>query len=1094
MPVLLTKHLRRPVSSLDEEVASFLRRGEGSFLYVAPTRRKLRDLQREFLSRVPGGIAPAFHLFTLETLAARLCAILFPPKRFVSGPVQAVLVNEAVLAVEPSLRYFRMRSGQRRLPRGTFHKIITVLNSLKEQGVYRTSLLAEVEAAQQNEFPKLQDLLLISEAYEEILGERFIDAGGLFQQLNLGWDPAVSEPAFRRHFPGVSTLLVTGFDEFSDPELTMLHHLSELSGISTVVSFDYHLENEEVFGHLRENYRKLLAMGFAKTVAPGGPPGTFADHVARHLFTQAFSGPRFPCRAQVTLLSAVDRQDEVELIAKAIKRLVHERPGRDLSRICVAMYKPERYTNLFREVFERFGIPANITDRYYLDQSPLVIAVLSFLGVKQRNFRLNDIMRALSSPYLDLAAFRKPLDPGNLYDVAMKLKISSGRKAWRTLVGERLAKVAEQLADETDDIELSLLRREDGALRKAADDIDAIEEMLAPFAERMSPTEFRERVLDLLASLRVVDRLLAVPAEEIGMEHLEKDSRAYQKFLTFLDDFLEILALEKHRDAREPLGFYLDRLRVALSQVRYNVRQRYGYGVAVTSFDETRGIGAEVMMIAGLVDGEFPPVYQPEIFYSAARRERQERYHLHEHRYLFYQAVTNFSERLFLTYPKSEADAELVPSSLLHGIVEIADLNDRRGDPLEEFRTFSYSPDDLVQRLGASIAQALEEGREPAFPDFVTGEIARTLGQMRRAIPVEQRRTAGDPPPAYGGVIGEAAPAEVRAALEQFRKHVFSVTQLESYGSCPFQFFADKVLRLNGVAEMEEGLSPIERGGLLHQLLFEFYVDRRERGLPPLFETDEAGFRQALEDARARAAAKLKEWNITDVFWDVDQELILGTNRRKGLLQEFLEHERERTLRVRPAYFEVGFGSRTGKIADPTLSRKEPVVAGAVSLRGKVDRIDADEEGRFAIIDYKTGVRLAGRKEIDEGISVQIPLYLYAIEEVLAGSAKRPAAGVAGTYYTLRSPVGEKLALGSAEHWEEAFNVGKQSRACLASDEELRSVIDRTIAFVNRYVDDIAGGNFPVRPKHPEKTCSYCAFNSVCRIKTHIAIQEEEEE
>jgi ATP-dependent helicase/nuclease subunit B len=1094
MPVLLTKNLRRPAASLDGEADAFLRRGDGSFLYVAPTRRKLRDLQREFLSRVPGGIAPAFHLFTLETLAAKLCAILFPPKRFVSGPVQAVLVNEAILAVEPSLKYFRMRSGRRRMPRGTFHKIISVLNSLKEQGVYRTSLLAEIEAAEENEFPKLQDLLLVSEAYEEILGSRFIDAGGLFQQLNLEWDPARAEPAFRRHFPGVSTLLVTGFDEFSDPELTMLYHLSELSGMSTVVSFDYHLENEEVFGHLRENYRKLLSMGFAKTVAPGGQPGTFADHVARHLFTREFAGTRFPCRSEVTLLSAADRQEEVELIAKAIKRLVRDRPERDLSRICVAMYKPERYTNLFREVFERFGIPANITDRYYLDQSPLVIAVLSFLAVKQRNFRLTDIMRALSSPYLDLGAFGGALDPGNLYDVATKLKISSGRSAWRTFIADRLAKVGELLADESDEIESAVLRREEASLRKAAADTDAIEAMLAPFAERMSPTEFRERVLGLLSSLGVVERLLAVPPEAIGMEHLEKDSRAYQKFLTFLDDFLEILALERHRDERETLGFYLDRLRVALSQVRYNVRQRYGYGVSVTSFDETRGIAADVMMIAGLVDGEFPPVYQPEIFYSAARRERKERYHLHEHRYLFYQAVTNFTEHLFLSYPRSEGDAELVPSSFLHGIVEIADLNDRRGDPLEEYRAFSYSPDDLVQRLGASIAHSLEEGREPVFPDYATGEIARTLAQMRRAIPVEQGRAAGDPAPVYGGLIGEAAAPEVRAALEKFRQHVFSVTQLESYGSCPFQFFADKVLRLNGVAELEEGLSAIERGGLLHQILFEFYVDRRERGLPPLFEEDDAGFRRALEEARTRAGAKLREWNITDVFWDVDQELILGTNRRKGLLQEFLEHERARTLDVRPSYFEVGFGSRTGKISDPALGRKEPVMAGSVALRGKVDRIDADADGRFAIIDYKTGSRLAGRKEIDEGISVQIPLYLYAVEEVLAaGAAGRRPAGVAGTYYTLRSPVGEKLALGSAEHWEKAFNVGKKSNGCVPTDEELKAVIARTIEFVNGYVDGIAGGNFPVRPKHPEQVCAYCAFNSVCRIKTQIAIQEEEE-
>lgn len=1092
MPVLLTKHLRRPVASIEEEVRSFLGRGDASFLYVAPTRRKVRDLQREFLREVPDGIAPAFQLFTLETLAGRLFTMLFPARRYVSGPVQAVLVNEAILSVERSLKYFRLRGPQRRLPRGTFQKIIAVLNSLKEQGVYRTTLMAEADSAEITERPKLHDLLLISEAYERILGEKFIDAGGLFQQLNLQWDPVRCEQVFREHFPGATTLLVTGFDEFSDPELTMLHHLSEISGLATIVSFDYHLENDEVFGHLAENYRKFLTMGFAKSMSAAGSSGTFADHVARNLFRHGFSGKRLPCAATVTLMSAADRQEEVELVAKTIKRLAYERPDRDLSRICVAMYQPERYTNLFREVFERFGIPANITDRYYLDQSPLVIAVLSFLAVKHRNFRLNDIMRALSSPYLDLRTANGSLDPGNIYEVATTLKISAGRSAWGAGIGRRLQSLGEQLAGETDEIELPRLRREERSLRKAASDIEAIEALVSPFSDRMTPQEFKERLLDLLGTLRVAERLLAVPVEAIGMDHLEKDSRAYQKFLSFLDEFLEIIALDQSHAAREPLGFYLDRLRVTLSQVRYNVRQRYGYGVSVTSFDETRGIAADVMMIVGLVDGEFPPVYQPEIFFSAARRERKERYHLHENRYLFYQAVTNFSEQLVLTTPKSEKDAELVPSSFLHGIVEIVELNDRRGKPMDEYVEYSYSADELVQRLGASIAQAIDEDREPAVPAFVTEEIARTLEQMRRAIPVERSRSGADSMPEYGGIIGGGASPEMLSALERFRTHVYSVTQLESYGSCPFQFFADKVLRLNGVAEMEEGLSPIERGGLLHEILFDFYVARRTQQLPPLFECGDEELRRALGDLRARAAAKLAEWNITDVFWDVEQELILGTNNRKGLLQEFLEHERERVLEVRPAYFEVAFGSRTGKIADPTLFHKDPVSAGSVLLRGKVDRIDMDAAGRFSIIDYKTGSHLASRKEIDEGISVQIPLYLHAIETVLASTAAAKPAGVSGSYYSLRSPVKAKLCIGSEEHRGTAFSLLRTSAALLSSDEELRAVIDQTIRYVNSYVDEIAAGKFPVSPKHPETVCSYCAYNSVCRIKTRLAIREEE--
>ncbi len=137
MPVLLRKNSSCRPRDISEEIRRRLQRGEtSSFIYVVPTKRKVRDLQREFLRVVPGGIAPAFHLFTFETLAAELYGLLCRPKRIVSGPMQAVIMNEAIRSVEGSLRYFHTHRRGRSLPQGTFQKIIDVINELKEHGVY----------------------------------------------------------------------------------------------------------------------------------------------------------------------------------------------------------------------------------------------------------------------------------------------------------------------------------------------------------------------------------------------------------------------------------------------------------------------------------------------------------------------------------------------------------------------------------------------------------------------------------------------------------------------------------------------------------------------------------------------------------------------------------------------------------------------------------------------------------------------------------------------------------------------------------------------------------------------------------------------
>ena len=95
---------------------------------------------------------------------------------------------------------------------------------------------------------------------------------------------------------------------------------------------------------------------------------------------------------EVTLLRAHNRIHEVELICKLIKQLAAEKPERDLSAICVAMFRPQIYTDIFREQFDRFGIPANITDRFSLCRSQFVVTLFGLLQIPLNGFRRDDLL------------------------------------------------------------------------------------------------------------------------------------------------------------------------------------------------------------------------------------------------------------------------------------------------------------------------------------------------------------------------------------------------------------------------------------------------------------------------------------------------------------------------------------------------------------------------------------------------------------------------------------------------------------------------------------------------------------------------------
>ena len=1096
MAVVLLKNLPGFPGSPEGEIAARLAAGRNeSFFYVAPTRRKVRELQREFLSRCPSGVSGPFQVFTLETLAAAICSLLLPPRRLLSPQLQAAFVQEAIRSRASDLRYFTLRGPARRLPRGTLARITNVINRLKESGVYLSALMQEIGEGEESERLKLRDIALIYETYDRLLEDRYIDPPGLLKEANHAWTRPGSGEAFRARYPGVDFLAVTGFDEFSDPELTLLHYLSEVPGLGTMVSFDYHPDNENLFGHLRENYTKFLAMGFGLTGAPAGGMPAFHVHIARRLFAPEEKGAgKFDTAGIVTACPAPDRVREAELIAKIIRTSIADTPGLGPGDICVCMPRPELYSAIIREVFEQAGIPANVTDRFYLEESALVTGIVSMLMVAANNFRIGDIMRAGTNPFLDIAGEAGSIDAPNLLRTASELRTVSGRQRWFDRIESRTRFL---LRAHPDDEGYGARRAtaEAGRLKKAMADLGALDRLIAGFRLPMTPGEFRDAVVRLAADLGVAGKIALAGSAGVRATDVEREARAYAEFLGFIDDFPEVLERESPAGEARPLAWHMERFRPLLSQVRYNVRQRYGEGVIVTSIDETRGLSFPVVVLAGLVDGEFPSVYEPEVFLTPKTRERRERYHLHEQRYLFYQALSGCTGRLYLTWPLRENDVDLNPSGFLEWLEAAASIARFEADGEHPFAHTVVTPDEALARKVEKIEPPTdgpaEESPDAGAPDRGPLDAGtEMLAHVRAAIAMENARRHDSGGELFRGLLGpDGITPRSASRLASFRNAVYSVTQLETYGDCPFRFFAGRVLQLRVTEPPEEGITPREMGKLLHEILYEFYLDRRSRGLPPIAGIGDEQFRSALDGLREIAVRKFDEAAVDDVFWEISRETVLGSPGRKGTLEAMLASERDSGVKAVPAFFEVRFG-RAGedlKYSDPELYSETPVPAGGIFLQGKIDRIDLAGDA-FRVVDYKTGSGIPAKKEVDEGTSLQLPLYLHCGEAILSAKTGRPMTGGAGLYYHLRPDFDAAARIGSREF--SGILLDPERRFRLAEDGgALREQIRAAVARADGYAGLIAQGHFPVEPRDPAKVCRSCDFRRMCRIRTRMSSQ-----
>ncbi len=1018
---------------------------------------------------------------------------------------------------------------------------------------------------------KLSDLYQIYSRYLELLRNRWSDYPGKLFFLNseLFRDRAAT---FRRAFPRVQTVLFYGFNEFTFPEIGHIQQLGLVPDVNVLVYFDYEEANGPLYGNFEEVLRHLTAAGFQKLDLdemqiniPETERRPFQHHMRRNLFRTDQRIPNRQFDPFVRAIGFFSRQEEAQGIASLVKSLVvDERIPPE--RICITTLRLDSYAELFREQLATHGIPANITARYPLQSNALVTALFSALNILAGEFTRRDVVRAVSSPYL---SFGNDVDPAALTDAAGKLRITRGRRSWMRRITRRLEYLGQRIERVADPEDRRIIEAEARTLARARSSFLAVEQVLEEFDRKMTPAEFRGAFLKLIAKLNVTEHLLELrqmldarnrPSQDWQRVHdeIERDTRALAKFLSLLDELVEFLELEEEPPTNptesskvsadpelpgsapteknlpsknlpsknlpsEPgapaastqpqhdLGFYLDQLRTAAAMAFYQIREKHDYGVLVAPIEQMQGLNFDVVILCGLVDGEFPSTYLPETFLGKPLPKAEDR-HLRRERVAFYQAITSFRDRLFLNWPRFAGNQAHVRSPFLEALLRITTLEEsgrvlmldelrtlrdraRRGEPLPEGMEFLgeiQTWEGLAEEAGAVIWNNQEIPRIP-------GDAERMLENLQHTATVERERAhavaAADASivPEYRGVVGVGLPPEEQAALANRSNAEYSTSQLELYARCPFKYFASRVVRASGTPEYDVTLTPLERGQLLHSVLFKLYTELKEQGMLPI--TPE---RQEFAITRAReiAAEEIKGIVFEHPYWSLDQERLLGGELFDGLLKQWVQEDTVGAGDMRklvPSFFEVAFGQNNDRSGgfDHQLSANHGVQVQGVNLRGRIDRVEiqqTEDEIIFAVADYKTGTPPT-QKQVAEGTSLQLMIYLEVVRQMLAEKFGVPLHHVhpAGAlYYRLKTrdmEIEPKYMFVPSNLQELVTGVQKKATGKgIESADELQQVIDEVFSKAREYVAGIAAGEYHVTTRNVNEVCRNCDYHTTCRV------------
>ena len=590
------------------------------------------------------------------------------------------------------------------------------------------------------------------------------------------------------------------------------------------------------------------------------------------------------------------------------------------------------------------------------------------------------------------------------------------------------------------------------------------------------PNEFQEYVDKLLKKGGVVQHILN-PMFGKNSEIVEGEVEAYRQFQRIVTELCNVLRSESDRSS--PLSEYINKLlRIARHTYYRHRTTTKTETVKIVSLGELRSRAFDTVFLGDFVESRFPANYRPDpILPEVPYRDEDEL--LRDNRFLFYRVLKSFRERLYLLIPEREGEADLIPSPFLRQLKAITNV-----ETIKPANPIQGSVPGFLSAYGNFMWTA-ETPSDESFPDRLMN--MRPL--IDHVVKVEKSRETTHEHLAYEGVLTpETLSSESCAGLEKRGQQTYSITELETYAKCPFQYFADQVLELDSKDEEDtEGLSSLEKGVLVHDVLVRFYSNRRDQ--PAISQCDVTAFEKAQQQLTDLIDEEIIQDDTSDdLFRTVDKALL------KVTLNQWLAVEREYDVITTPRYFEVSVGRRQGVI-DSVLSDAESINIDGVRLNAKIDRIDVGE-GVFNVIDYKSGSSTPGIKDILEGRALQLPIYLEIARQLLGAEYQASA----GLYHRVRlNDCKITLAIGKESYRNEAYILKRKTQQML-SDECFAEMLERVSGYVQQYINSISEGNFPlitrvetfvdskeegdvpITPRNKTAPCSYCDYKRICRV------------
>lgn len=290
-----------------------------------------------------------------------------------------------------------------------------------------------------------------------------------------------------------------------------------------------------------------------------------------------------------------------------------------------------------------------------------------------------------------------------------------------------------------------------------------------------------------------------------------------------------------------------------------------------------------------------------------------------------------------------------------------------------------------------------------------------------------------------------------------------SASGLETFWNCPFQFAAQRKLKLSDDPALDLDLDRRTRGNLLHGLVEELLQE------PIRWDWSDDELKGLVDRVRERLEIQVGDERL----WPAVRRQHVRLCR---LFLEFEKSWRERFPNTQTVGRELGFECYWDLDAGSPTAQQTDVL-----LSGRLDRVDRDSKGQYALVDYKgSSGSLRNWQSWLKNREIQLALYANLLEDGFLGLERGDV--VAANYFVVKDSDRRK-----------GFHLA-------ADDSELYSVADKHRNFINAVdkkqlfsmlreemqaaIAAIQRGELNPKPAN-EKDCAACSWRTLCRAPHH---------